>query len=468
MKNGKADKMKKKIIACALLACMLLSVSCKNTETGENPTESTTSAPVPVQPEKLTLNMIDDNYRNIYDVNVPVFYDSDSDGVGDLTGVAEKLGYIKELGYNSVVLSSVCIYGDCTNIDPAVGGESGFDGLVAEAKGKGVEVYVDIRPDMYKENVNEYMDGVLSYWLESRGADGLNFSGAGGYYPDVQKNIEFLSYINTQAKKIAPDCRLSGEISVNDDSIINEYYKSGFDSFTVFTAADATGKLAGCLKIHNGEELGKLFSEMQEIYSENANTIYIGSDTASNRPASYMSGIENIKMLAALQMLMNGSVSTFYGDEIGMVSRGGNLLTQMRWTQGHGEGKNYIYAPVDKQMDDDNSIYNFYSEMLFLRNCLPAIARGEVKVIELEGNRASCVIQKTYKGETVTIVINLAVPTDPTDISTGVREVKLGKKALGYTDVVGSVCAYGSIYGASYDAESEVITMPPYSIVVLK
>ena len=41
------------------------------------------------------LNIIDDNYRNYYEIFVYSFYDSDGDGIGDLNGVAEKLDYIR-------------------------------------------------------------------------------------------------------------------------------------------------------------------------------------------------------------------------------------------------------------------------------------------------------------------------------------------------------------------------------------
>ena len=42
---------------------------------------------VPPQP----LTIIDDNYRNYYEIFVGSFYDSNGDGVGDLQGIIEKL-----------------------------------------------------------------------------------------------------------------------------------------------------------------------------------------------------------------------------------------------------------------------------------------------------------------------------------------------------------------------------------------
>ena len=43
------------------------------------------------------LNIIDDNYRNYYEIFVYSFYDSDGNGTGDLNGVTQKLDYILDI-----------------------------------------------------------------------------------------------------------------------------------------------------------------------------------------------------------------------------------------------------------------------------------------------------------------------------------------------------------------------------------
>ena len=61
------------------------------------------------------LNVIDDNYRNYYEIFVGSFYDSNGDGVGDLQGVIEKLDYINDgddetdtdLGFNGIWLMPI-------------------------------------------------------------------------------------------------------------------------------------------------------------------------------------------------------------------------------------------------------------------------------------------------------------------------------------------------------------------------
>ena len=61
------------------------------------------------------LNIVDDNYRNYYEIFVGSFYDSDGNGTGDLQGVIQKLDYINDgddktdtdLGFNGIWLMPI-------------------------------------------------------------------------------------------------------------------------------------------------------------------------------------------------------------------------------------------------------------------------------------------------------------------------------------------------------------------------
>ena len=85
----------------------------------ENQTETTDEAASALslmqQVNRGEENIIDDNYRNYYEVFVYSFYDSDGDGIGDLNGLTEKLDYINDgdpetdtdLGCNGIWLMPV-------------------------------------------------------------------------------------------------------------------------------------------------------------------------------------------------------------------------------------------------------------------------------------------------------------------------------------------------------------------------
>ena len=98
------------------------------------------------------LNIIDDNYRNYYEIFVYSFYDSDSDGTGDLNGVTQKLDYIQDMGFNGIWLMPIMpsdtyhkydVKNYC-EIDPKYGTIDDFKNLVGEAHKRGINVIIDM------------------------------------------------------------------------------------------------------------------------------------------------------------------------------------------------------------------------------------------------------------------------------------------------------------------------------------
>ena len=97
------------------------------------------------------LNIIDDKYRNYYEVFVDSFYDSDGDGIGDLKGVDEKLGYIKDLGCNGIWLMPIMPsptyhkydVTDYMAIDPEYGTMEDFEKLIKDAHENDINVIID-------------------------------------------------------------------------------------------------------------------------------------------------------------------------------------------------------------------------------------------------------------------------------------------------------------------------------------
>jgi alpha amylase catalytic region len=98
------------------------------------------------------LNIIDDNYRNYYEIFVGSFYDSDGDGMGDLKGVEEKLDYISDLGCNGIWLMPIMpspTYHkydttDYEAVDEAYGTADDFKELASACHKKGIRLIIDV------------------------------------------------------------------------------------------------------------------------------------------------------------------------------------------------------------------------------------------------------------------------------------------------------------------------------------
>lgn len=120
---------------------------------GYNETETTIQDEVDeiIYDYQQELNIIDDNYRNYYEIFVYSFYDSDGDGIGDLNGVTQKLDYIQDMGFNGIwlmpIMQSPTYHKyDVTNyyeIDNEYGTIDDFKNLVEECHKRGIRVVID-------------------------------------------------------------------------------------------------------------------------------------------------------------------------------------------------------------------------------------------------------------------------------------------------------------------------------------
>ena len=98
------------------------------------------------------LNIIDDNYRNYYEIFVYSFCDSNGDGIGDLKGITSKLDYIKDMGFNGIWLTPIMPsttyhkydVTDYYGIDPQFGTMDDFDELVSECSKRGIKLILDL------------------------------------------------------------------------------------------------------------------------------------------------------------------------------------------------------------------------------------------------------------------------------------------------------------------------------------
>ena len=499
-------------------------------------------------PQTLELNIVDDNYRNWYEIFVHSFYDTNNDGIGDLNGVTEKLDYVQEMGFNGIWLmpihpSPTYHKYDVTDyyaVDPAYGALEDLDRLIEEAHKRGIRVILDLvvnhssdshpwfkeacayirqngvpggeygeyykfttekpagyspvsgtsyhyearfwsgMPDLNldSEKVRAEIVDIMDFWMTEHHVDGFRLDAVTSYYyGDLQKNVAFLNWLNTEAKKIKPDCYIVGEAWVGTDAFINDYYQSGVDSFFLFTGSQGTGTLATIVKQQNGKAYGKLQTDLQATFTSGVLAPFLGNHDTM-RPGSFMPGEENVKMAGGALAMMNGSTFVYYGEEIGMISKGGNnsdpaKRIAMKWAAKNiypgccylppentpVDDTYYYYPSVEEQQADPNSILNYYKAAMRLRNCFPSIARGRVENFSPAGNTYISILKKTWQEETVIIVMNFD----------SFEQTVALESSLGITEgIMGGLYAQDVSVEASYDAATGSIVLPPYSIVILK
>lgn len=137
----------KRCLSILFLLVILVCTSCTEQETPEEKPYGTR-----IEEDLTNLNIVEDNYRNWYEIFVGSFYDSNGDGKGDLKGVTTKLDYIKDLGFNGIWLMPINTspsyhkydVKDYYEIDPAYGTMADLEELIAECHKRNIKIILDL------------------------------------------------------------------------------------------------------------------------------------------------------------------------------------------------------------------------------------------------------------------------------------------------------------------------------------
>lgn len=545
-----------KLLIMLLLVTLGLLPSCKSSCNKPDPYDGEFGKRI--EEDLTTTNILEDNYRNYYEIFVRSFNDSNMDLVGDLNGVTQKLDYIKDLGYNGIWLmpinpsNSYHKY-DVNNyydVDKSYGTLDDLKNLINECHKRNIKLIIDLvlnhsgkanpyfskacsaydkylkgltltaEEEIYKDfyvfyptaahvpsNVTAYKAGpsysfyyegnfsdnmpefncdslavkeefknIMKFYLDL-GIDGFRLDAVKYYYfNNNAKNIEFLRWLNTTVKEIKPDAYIVGEC-FDGYELISEYYDSGIDSHFNFATSVAYASQSGVINGTNPEGRG-----ITSYYNSLVSNYNIGNGQGIPAPFidnhdmpryTYQSNVEKNKFTFGLLAMMNGTLFSYYGDEVGLygTNKGNNNVDQnvripIKW----GDFSNldcsvidgvtsmqYPYATVKEQLEDANSILNYYKKVLLLRNQNPEIARGSIELIAKDNkDNKMLFISKTYNNSKIGIIFNFSE----------YENLNIDYKSYGYSSVVGQAVIDSSYYvGEQRDGS---IIIPPYSIVILK
>jgi glycosidase len=277
----------------------------------------------------------------------------------------------------------------------------------------------------------------MRYWLDM-GVDGFRVDAAKEFYTgNVEKNIEAMNWLYSTAASLKEDVYMVGE-AWTDFSTISSYYKSGFLSFFNFPFADSGGKITTTVRnMGNANMIPSYAKALQaaheSFYESNPN--YIDAPFLSNhdmgRIFGFASGEEHkIKLSGAMNVLMSGSCFIYYGEEIAMPGSGNDPSKRapMYWNQLRTDGTTtpykecvlpdeYPYGSLEDQINDPGSIYNYYREVIAIRNALPVISHG-VTTEEVALN-VGCISaqRKTWNDQECIILMNINTEAAQVDLS---------------------------------------------------
>lgn len=490
------------------------------------------------------LNVIDDNYRNYYEIFVRSFYDSDGNGIGDLKGITMKLDYIEEMGFNGIWLMPInpsTTYHkydviDYYDIDEQYGTLDDFKELLAECEKRNIKLIIDFvfnhtsaenewfitatdylkglgdgeinlddckyagyynfekdasgrtgwhqvsgtdwyyecmfwdqMPDLNLDNtdVRTEIENIAKYWLDM-GVGGFRLDAAKEFFSGMtEKNTEILNWFCSYVTSVDENAYIVAEVWESQGTIA-EYYKSGITSLFDFPMSQYSGeiiKLARNTGTAGQKSLPEIMANLNEAYGA-SNPNFIDAPFVSNHDTGRIANAcvndeTQIKLAAGLLLTMNGSPFVYYGEEIGLNSKGDldeNKRLPMNWSATDTEGitikpenadiVEQKHDPLDEQLSNPLSIANYYKRAIRIRNENPEIARGTVEVLET-GNEAVSGAKKTWNDSSIEIYYNLTDTVQTISVSTAIR---------GYLAVDSEIPAL----------DGGTLTLPPYSIVFCK
>lgn len=326
------------------------------------------------------------------------------------------------------------------------------------------------------KEVEKEFENIIRYYMEM-GVDGFRLDAVKYYFKDnTEKNIEFLNKIKKWATKYNDDAYIVGECWDSSD-IITDYYKSSVDSFFNFSLS-VTNSNNGIMNGINRE--GKNLNSYFNAIISNDNIVGDGNGI----PAPFLNNHDTQRFTSAsrpsrpkfqyacLQML-GGTTFTYYGDEVGMVgSNSGDLPDQnvripLKWGEASNKGdckplagateSKYPYPSVSEQLEDKNSILNYYKQVLRVRNQNPEIARGKASLVTKDTKEDKVLfIAKEYNGSKIGIIFNFHPMND----------LIIDYKKYGFNEVCGQIRVDTDKY-IEIQRDSS-IKMPAYSIAVVK
>ncbi len=326
--------------------------------------------------------------------------------------------------------------------------------------------------DLSCKPLKQELERVADHWLEL-GADGFRMDAAMHFEErDQTFNEETLNWLYTYCRQKNPDFYMVSEVWANR-SVIADYYQSRTPSMFNFDAAGAEGQL---IKAARGNLSAAGLTAAMQAYQEEFGGVYEDYIDAPfltnhdmNRVANaLMNDAGEMKMACGLLMMMNGSPFVYYGEEIGMASKGikdESKRTAMYWSRTDQTGMTEnpdgaevmspAFLPVDEQLEDEDSILNYYRRALRLRNENPEIARGEISLVESLCSGSQAAIQKTWQGSTLGIVYN-----------TGEEPVEIALSGTGLETM--GIRGYLTADGGEVTIKDGRLSMPARSICILK
>ncbi|MGN6531348.1 MAG: alpha-amylase family glycosyl hydrolase, partial [Ginsengibacter sp.] len=246
-------------------------------------------------------------------------------------------------------------------------------------------------------------------------------------------------------------------------------------------------KLMGGIRSFNKKYLTLMADSAFHVFPKGRHQIIFLENHDLPRFANQVNGdLPKLKMGAALELLIGGIPSIYYGQELGMNGKGewqkwgmtdANEIPDREafewyksdtgkgmalWYKNSGPWWDHRYAKpndgisLEEEKPDSNSIYNFYKKMIRIRKSNPVISAGNYETLA-NTNDAVFSYQRFDSGNTIIVVVNLSDSKQTTEVSyPNYDPAKKNVQAL-----------YGNVMPLSFEKTFQ-ITLEPFGIEIFR
>jgi glycosidase len=279
-------------------------------------------------------------------------------------------------------------------------------------------------PDLNFRNleVTEFMENVVSFWLEEVGVDGFRVDAAkhlieeGDQRENTPATHEWYRGFYQTYKAKFPDAYTVGEVFGAGSSVVKSYTGDQLDQ--VFNFEMSTGMVNGANAGASSGINSAIQFALGDIPDFNFATFLTNHD--QNRVMSLLNGNDGkAKVAASLLLTSPGTPFIYYGEEIGMQGRkpDENIRLPMQWSGAENAGfsggrpwrspeASYPQVNVEVQINDPESLLSHYRTLLNLRHTYPALRGDAIQVLKTEHTGVYAAL-RSNEDQALLVLINL-------------------------------------------------------------
>ncbi|GAB2024250.1 alpha-amylase family glycosyl hydrolase [Lactovum odontotermitis] len=327
-------------------------------------------------------------------------------------------------------------------------------------------------PDLNLSNpeVKSEIKKITKFWLD-KGVSGFRLDAVAYYFSDSSTKTEnFTKWLVSTVHSQKSNAYVVGEDWSSSDSISEMSKVSKIDSLFNFPMSftNNAGALQSAFVLQDGSSFARMTSEWDKSLHK-ANSAAIDAPFLTNhdmdRAVNLTYNLEKSKMAAQTYLLLPGNPFIYYGEEIGLSGSGPdqNKRLPMPWSKDNtGSAQASVSVPgatetaatlggsVEEQEADPNSLLNWYKKVLRIKLKYPALAQSRISEVNVDNSSLSVL---NY-ADKYTIISNFD--------SRESADLKLTSK------MKQNLAETLSATGAEIKLTGKILTLPPYSTVILK